>query len=201
MSSGVDVRRTRPGIWSYFSFSGPRRRISVSLPRSEPSNNDDDPFEKPDRHSRLRSTSMNDYKTAATMNGGQRARYLKTGGIIAFVLLVLYFIAPRDGLTRASGSWYSASKKGGMLTSAYRSSFERAGQHGRSRCRASIMHQVLLKGQAAYPICADDRCWQHGLAHPRLQVQQLRPDPRTREGVLQDDGEEGGRVRPVILRR
>lgn len=46
---------------------------------------------------------MNDFKTAATMNGGQRARYLKTGGFIAFVILVLYFIAPRDGLARAGG--------------------------------------------------------------------------------------------------
>lgn len=103
MSSGVDVRRSRPGIWSYFSFSGPRRRISVSLPRSEPPANDDDPFEKADRHSRTRSTSMNDYKTAATMNGGQRARFLKTGGIVAFIVLVLYLIAPRDGLARAGG--------------------------------------------------------------------------------------------------
>lgn len=103
MSSGVDVRRSRPGIWSYFSFSGPRRRISVSLPRSEPPSAQDDPYEKPDRHSRHRATSMNDFKTAATMNGGQRARYLKTGGFIAFVILVLYFIAPRDGLARAGG--------------------------------------------------------------------------------------------------
>ena len=106
MSSGVDVRRSRPGIWSYFSFSGPRRRISVSLPRSEPPKvNDDDPFEKADRHSRTRSTSMNDYKTAATMNGGQRARYLRIGGIIAFIVLILYVIAPRDQLARAGGMW------------------------------------------------------------------------------------------------
>ncbi|KAL5465770.1 hypothetical protein PMIN07_003908 [Paraphaeosphaeria minitans] len=122
MSSGVDVRRSRPGIWSYFSFSGPRRRISVSLPRSEPpttarhglytaarddpySTARDDPYEKPDRHARHRSTSMNDFKTAANMNGGQRARYLKTGGLIAFVLLVLYMIAPSDGLARAGGMW------------------------------------------------------------------------------------------------
>lgn len=100
MSSGVDVRR-RPGIWSYFSFSGTRRRISVSLPRSNDPTSD--PFEKPDRHSRHRSSSMNDYKTAATMNGGQRARLLKTGGIISFIVLILYFIAPRDGLARAGG--------------------------------------------------------------------------------------------------
>lgn len=37
------------------------------------------------------------------MNGGQRARFLKTGGIIAFIVLILYFIAPKDGLSRAGG--------------------------------------------------------------------------------------------------
>lgn len=105
MSSGVDVQRSRPGIWSYIPFAGPRRRISVSLPRSEPVSQRDDPYEKPDRHARLRSTSMNDFKTAATMNGGQRARYLKTGGFLAFLALVLYLIAPRDGLARAGGTW------------------------------------------------------------------------------------------------
>jgi guanosine-diphosphatase len=43
---------------------------------------------------------MGDYKGSAIMNQGQRLRYLKTGGVIAFVLLVLYFIAPRSGLSR-----------------------------------------------------------------------------------------------------
>lgn len=103
MSSGVEAPgQRRPGIWSYLSFSGPRRRVSVSLPRSfHPDNHS---HEKPDRHSRHRSTNstayMSDFKGSAMMNQGQRLRYLKTGGIIAFVLLVLYFVAPRDGLSR-----------------------------------------------------------------------------------------------------
>ncbi|KAF2259266.1 guanosine-diphosphatase [Lojkania enalia] len=116
MSSGVDVRR-RPGIWSYFSFnSGPRRRISVSLPR----NNDphSDPFEKPDRHSQHRTTEsasfMTDFKGAG-MNQGQKLRFLKTGGIIAFVLLIFYFfVVPRDGiaggLPTAGGDGQTASE-------------------------------------------------------------------------------------------
>jgi guanosine-diphosphatase len=45
---------------------------------------------------------MGDFKGSAMMNQGQRLRYLKTGGVIAFVLLVLYFIAPRDGLSRGT---------------------------------------------------------------------------------------------------
>ncbi|KAF1847210.1 guanosine-diphosphatase [Cucurbitaria berberidis CBS 394.84] len=111
MSSGVEVpgSQRRPGIWSYFGFSGPRRRVSVSLPSNfAPNRDSDDPYEKHDRHSRHRSANengfMNDYKSGAVMNQGQRLRYLKTGGVIAFILLVLYFVAPRDGLSRARGS-------------------------------------------------------------------------------------------------
>ncbi|KAF2112968.1 guanosine-diphosphatase [Lophiotrema nucula] len=105
MSSGVDVRR-RPGIWSYFSFnSGPRRRTSVSLPRSNTETLHDDPFEKPDRHTRRRSTGTIGFMDkGSAMNQGRQARYLKTGGIIAFILLILYFIAPRDGISRESFS-------------------------------------------------------------------------------------------------
>lgn len=114
MSSGVDVRR-RPGIWSYFSFPGgnTRRRTSVSLPRNNidaaQDDDDDDPYEKPDRrshgHRSVPSNSlMNDYKVS-TMNGGQRVRFLKTGGIIAFIFLILYFIAPKDSLSKAGGEF------------------------------------------------------------------------------------------------
>jgi hypothetical protein len=111
MSSGVEVpgSQRRPGIWSYFSFPGPRRRVSVSLPHNFDPNCDSDPFEKPDRHSRHRSTNSNgfmgDYKGSAIMNQGQRLRYLKTGGVVAFILLILYFIAPRDGLSRGRPMW------------------------------------------------------------------------------------------------
>jgi guanosine-diphosphatase len=45
---------------------------------------------------------MSDFKGSAMLSQGQRMRYLKTGGIIAFVLLVLYFVAPRDGLSRGA---------------------------------------------------------------------------------------------------
>ena len=95
MSSGVDVHQ-QPTFWSYITFNSPRRRTSVSLPKSQ---NNIDFHEKPDRHSRTPSanstTHMQDLK-AAWMNQGQRARYLKTGGILAFVLLLLFYIAPRS---------------------------------------------------------------------------------------------------------
>jgi guanosine-diphosphatase len=108
MSSGIEVpgSQRRPGIWSYFGFSGPRHRVSLSLPRNVDPNRDPDPYEKPDRHSRHRSTNSNgfmgDYKGGANMNQGQRLRYLRTGGVIAFILLIVYFVAPRSGLSRGT---------------------------------------------------------------------------------------------------
>ena len=47
---------------------------------------------------------MGDFKGSAMMNQGQRVRYLKTGGVIVFVLLVLYFFAPSSGLSRGSST-------------------------------------------------------------------------------------------------
>jgi guanosine-diphosphatase len=78
---------------SGWSFSGPRRRTSLSLPHNN-TDSFDDRFEIQDRRSR----SMND---KSTMNQGQRVRYLKTGGLIAVVLFILYFLAP-SGLSRSS---------------------------------------------------------------------------------------------------
>lgn len=121
MSSGIEVpgSQKRPGIWSYFSFPGPRRRVSVTLPRDfDPNQDPTDPHEKKDRHSRHRSTYsaafMGDYKGSPIMNQGQRLRYLKTGGIIAFILLVLYFVAPRDGLSTVTHSSGGNKAEGGV---------------------------------------------------------------------------------------
>lgn len=47
---------------------------------------------------------MQDLKTA-WMNQGQRARYIKTGGIIAFVLLILFYIAPGHYATPVTGKF------------------------------------------------------------------------------------------------
>ncbi len=107
MSSGIEVHgsQRRPGIWSYFSFSGTRRRVSISH-QDDPNRDDgnDDPYEKHARHARNRSANengfMTDFKGNPRMNQGQRLRYIKTGGVIAFILLVLYFVAPRDALSR-----------------------------------------------------------------------------------------------------
>jgi len=68
----------------------------VSLPERKYT----DPFEKPDRHADSRadgssSSFMNDFKGAsAYMNQGQRSRYLKAGGILAFVFFIFFVLAP-----------------------------------------------------------------------------------------------------------
>ncbi|KAF2762743.1 putative guanosine-diphosphatase [Pseudovirgaria hyperparasitica] len=94
MSSGVDVQR-RPKIWSYFSFnSAPRRRVSVSLPTSKNADREEDPYDPYEKKGRHRSGSaglMNEFKA---MNQGQRNRYLKAGGLLAFILIIFYFLAP-----------------------------------------------------------------------------------------------------------
>lgn len=65
-----------------------------------------DRFEKPDRHSssgtslNIRPTldSMQENLRAAWASQSQRARFLKTGCIIALVVLVIYWIAPSSGM-------------------------------------------------------------------------------------------------------
>ena len=175
MSSGIEVAgsQRRPGIWSYFGFSGPRRRVSVSLPRTLDSNRDDedDPHVKAARHSRHRSTYsdafMNEHKGSAVMNQGQRLRYLKAGGVIAFILLVLYMIAPSDRIPRPGGMYTTGHSE--AQTDINRC-ITRRRQHCSGRCQSRV-HQVLLKGQAPHPIRPDDRRRQHWVAHPRVQVQ------------------------------
>ncbi|OJD24244.1 hypothetical protein ACJ73_04392 [Blastomyces percursus] len=94
MSTGVHAR-ARVGIWSYLPFGSNPRRRSVSLPAKSIR----DPFEKPGRHSgdphrSFKKFSFRDTFTIATMTQSQRTRYLKTGGIIAVLLLFLYVLLP-----------------------------------------------------------------------------------------------------------
>lgn len=107
-SSLLTIPQGMSSGWSYFSLSGPRRRTSVSLPRSNPPitgaeyNPSETSASAAARHSRRRSghatSFMNEYKNGA-MNQGKKVRVAKTAGIIAFVVAVLYFFAPRGGLS------------------------------------------------------------------------------------------------------
>ncbi|CAK3800612.1 nucleoside phosphatase GDA1 CD39 [Lecanosticta acicola] len=100
----------RPSLWSYVSFSStPRRRSSsLTLPKRE----SQEPHEKRNRHdsfSKRKSGSMQEKVQAAWMNQGTRARYIKTGCLIFFVLAVLYYIVP-GGKYAGTDSLSSAGK-------------------------------------------------------------------------------------------
>lgn len=87
--------QSNTSVWSYIT-NKPRRRSSVALPR------DSDPHEKRDRHHHGQHASMQEKVRAAWMNQGQRARYIKTGCLITFVLLVLYYITSGTSPTATS---------------------------------------------------------------------------------------------------
>ncbi|OAX78838.1 hypothetical protein ACJ72_06851, partial [Emergomyces africanus] len=94
MSTGVHAR-ARVGIWSYLPFGSNPKHRSVSLPARSAR----DPFEKPGRHSGdplrgSKSFTFRDTFTVSAMTHSQRTRYIKTGGIIAVLLLFLYVLLP-----------------------------------------------------------------------------------------------------------
>lgn len=95
MSTSADARR-RPSLWSYISFSSTPRRRSTSLP----TRNNNDPYEKEDRHrgnAWARSpVGIVEKLKEAWMTQGQRSRYLKTGGVLAFFVLLLFLFTSRD---------------------------------------------------------------------------------------------------------
>ncbi|KAI9678612.1 MAG: Guanosine-diphosphatase [Caeruleum heppii] len=112
--SQPNVRR-RPSLWSYFSFtSSTPRRQSVSLPTR---NNPDDPFEKPDRHTNGTphgSSTLTGQVKNALMTQSQRSRYIKGVALIAFLLGLLYLLAPGSSVvTRHIG----APGRGGQVIS------------------------------------------------------------------------------------
>ena len=92
LMSKANVRR-RPSLWSYFSFGGTNpRRQSVSLPTQHPFN---DPHEKADRHADGTSTStLTSNMRDAWMTQGQRSRFIKFGGLVTFVVLLLFYLGP-----------------------------------------------------------------------------------------------------------
>ncbi len=100
MSTAVDARR-RPSLWSYISFSSSPRRRSISLPKPNQSHHNHDPYEKEDRHRNNgranQSTNVVENLKEAWMTPSSRSRYLKTGGVIAFIVLLFYIFVPNDG--------------------------------------------------------------------------------------------------------
>lgn len=90
----------------------PRRRSSAA--KRERTATISDPYEKADRHTTSglhkpiseEATPMQEKLRAAWMNQGQRARYIKTGCLIAFALLCLYYITGGgSSATATASSW------------------------------------------------------------------------------------------------
>ena len=99
MSTAHDVRR-RPGLWSYFSFgSAPHRRTISSPERQESIQQEKETTPKRAWGGRGRADTLEGYRTEpAPMAGGRRSRYLKTGGIIALVLFLLYIFSSKENV-------------------------------------------------------------------------------------------------------
>ncbi|RMY00687.1 hypothetical protein D0867_11655 [Hortaea werneckii] len=113
--------------WSFLTNSPPpakiRRRSSAST--REHTADISDPHEKPDRHSTSgtnRATAgdedgwvpMQEKLQAAWMNQSQRARWIKTGCLVAFALLCLYYIT--GGSSTASSAASSWTPSGGAAS-------------------------------------------------------------------------------------
>jgi len=89
------------------------RRTSVSLPTRNVAH---DPHEKPARYSTKgasdsAASTLEKIKTA-WMTQSQRSRYLKTGGILLFIVFLFYYlspngIAPADGMAKESPLAYA----------------------------------------------------------------------------------------------
>ena len=115
MSTSVSSNQ-KNGIWSSIPFVGSPRRRSIPLPYNhangdKKSNAAWDPFEKTDRHTSSGASQSNhrilEKVQNAWMTQSQRARWLKTGGIVAFVLFVFYYISGLSSTsTRPIGGTY-----------------------------------------------------------------------------------------------
>lgn len=102
MSSNSSAGRRSPSIWSYIPFASSsqsntkntrhRRISSIGLP-----NYTNNQFERDDGKTSNDSDAGSFYEPADAhhkMNHGQRARYLRWGGILALIIFVLFYLAP-----------------------------------------------------------------------------------------------------------
>ncbi|KAI9760869.1 MAG: Guanosine-diphosphatase [Chaenotheca gracillima] len=126
--SEASVRR-RPSLWSYFSFGSAAERNRQRHPSiSYLARNDsiDDPYRKAvrngDANGSAVATALNG-SGAASMTSSQRSRYLKAGGVIAFVLFLLFFLSPSSKVvTNIGGGGQTASDPAAATTKCQKSS-------------------------------------------------------------------------------
>ena len=94
------------GIWSYVPFGSPPRRRSVSGGLPKHSSQAWDPFEKSDRQSGASQPSTLESFQNAWMTQSRQARYLKTGGVVFFILVLYYLLSGTS--VQTVGNVYSA---------------------------------------------------------------------------------------------
>ncbi len=180
----LPVRR-RPNLWSYFSFSPTTsRRPSVSTRNRAPTL--DDPHEKPDRHLNGLPTgglgSSHSTTSSTWMAQGQRSRILKVVVAIVCVVSLVFFLSPRTGrVSRYVGreclrTQSSIIYRCWCLFDICRSSIEHRPDGVGPGHWLDEMHPLERYLETINSICAHDRRWQHGLAHPCIPVQQLWTD-------------------------
>ncbi|PGH11285.1 hypothetical protein AJ80_07184 [Polytolypa hystricis UAMH7299] len=100
MSTGANTR-SRTNIWSYIGFGSSPRRRSVSLSKSSRDQLKKTNRRPNNRSPETRSSAVNSLTTAIMMQS-QRARYLKTAGIIGVLLLFIYVLSPSSRSSTAA---------------------------------------------------------------------------------------------------
>ena len=102
MSTGINSKE-RSGILSYLpaGITSPRRRsISNSLPRTSNGANSSapwDPFEKSGRQSGPDHPGILEKLRHSWVTSSQRSRWIKTGGVLFFVFVFLYYLSGNAG--------------------------------------------------------------------------------------------------------
>lgn len=84
------------------------RRTSVSLPTRNV-----DPHEKPARYTSHKGSSVHhagtlDNLKAAWMTQSQRSRYVKTGGILLFIVFLFFYLSPSGTNVHIGGTFFSS---------------------------------------------------------------------------------------------
>jgi hypothetical protein len=147
------------------------RRTSVSLPRNVAY----DPHEKAARYSTKGARNsaagkLENLKTA-WMTQSQRSRYLKTGGILLFVIFLFYALSPSGTYVVKEGRYQqSLSRMFDSLMVLSCESRRRRWSNGRPVVRNNEVLEVQRQVKAPYPICPHDRCRKYWLPNPRLQI-------------------------------
>lgn len=159
------------------------RRTSVSLPTTKTAH---DPHEKPARYSTTGASnsaaSTLEKIKDAWMTQSQRSRYLKTGGILLFIVFLFYYLGPTGTSTSSNGIFFWVAHILAVANVFYRLII---GDLGQCRWTNSLrpvpwnneVLEIQRQVEANRTICAHDRRRKYRFPNPCLPIQQLRCYP------------------------